>query len=139
MTMKIKILIISFVLILSAISAAQLKMNHIDPIAVSPDKYTVLLENEHVRVVEYLVQPGEKDTWHTHPPKVSYVVSGGSLRITLEGGDSFVIEEVSGSAAWMGALGRHFGENIGTTPVRIALVEIKSLADAPFEDVGRLD
>ena len=139
MTMRTKILIIGFVLILSAIGAAQLKVNHIDPTVVSPDKYTVLLENEHVRVVEYLLQPGEKDTWHTHPPKVSYVVSGGSLRITLDGGESFVVEEVSGSAAWMGALDRHFGENIGATPVRITFIEIKSLADAPFEDVARRD
>ena len=137
--MNTKILVVGFASILSATSAAQLEMNHIDPTAVSPDNYSVLLENDHVRVVEYLLQPGEKDTWHTHPPKVSYVVSGGSLRITLDGGDSFVVEEVSGSAAWMGALDRHFGENIGATPVRITFIEIKSLADAPFEDVDRRD
>jgi hypothetical protein len=39
----------------------------------------------------------------------------------------------------MEAVGRHFGENVGTTPVRIVLVEIKSLADAPFKDIGKRD
>jgi quercetin dioxygenase-like cupin family protein len=137
--MKTGILIVCFMLALSAIIVAQLRSNHIDPTEVSPEKYTILLENEHVRVLEYEIQPGEKDAWHTHPPKVSYVVSGGSLRITPKGGESFVVEEKSGSAAWMGAVGPHVGENVGATPVRIALVELKLLADTPFEDLGGRD
>jgi quercetin dioxygenase-like cupin family protein len=137
--MKSRILFVIFILTLSAHSVAQQQPDHTDPTQVSPEKYTVLLENEHVRVVEYVIKPGEKDAWHTHPPKVSYIVSGGKLRITPEGADSFVVDENSGNAAWMGALGRHFGENVGTTPIRIVLVEIKSLSDAPFEEIGKRD
>lgn len=137
--MKSRILFVIFILTLSAHSVAQQQPDHIDPTKVSPEKYTILLESEHVRVVEYVIKPGEKDAWHTHPPKVSYIVSGGKLRITPEGADSFVVEESSGNAAWMGALGRHFAENVGTTPVRIVLVEIKSLSDAPFEEIGKRD
>ena len=137
--MKSRILCASFLLVLSAVTAAQQQPGHIDPALVSPDIYTVLLENEHVRVLEYRILPGEKEAWHTHPPKVAYIVSGGKLRITKEDGDSFVVEEDSDNVAWMNAVGRHFGENIGTTPVRIVLVEIKSLADAPFEDIGKRD
>ncbi len=137
--MKSRIFFVIFILTLSAHSAAQQQPNHTDPTEVSPEKYTVLLENEHVRIVEYVIKPGEKDAWHTHPPKVSYIVSGGKLRITPEGADSFVVEENFGNAAWMGALGRHFGENVGTTPIRIVLVEIKSLSDAPFGEIGKRD
>jgi quercetin dioxygenase-like cupin family protein len=137
--MKSRILFVIFILTLSANSTAQQQPDHTDPTKVSPEKYTVLLENEHVRVVEYVIKPGEKDAWHTHPPKVSYIVSGGKLRITPEGADSFVVDENSGNAAWMGALGRHFGENVGTTPIRIVIVEIKSLSDAPFEEIGKRD
>ncbi len=137
--MKSRILIVIFILTSAAHSTAQQQPDHTDPTKVSPEKYTVLLENEHVRVVEYVIKPGEKDAWHTHPPKVSYIVSGGKLRITPEGADSFVVDENSGNAAWMGALGRHFGENVGTTPIRIVLVEIKSLSDAPFEEIGKRD
>ena len=115
---------------------AQQPPRHIDPASILPDMYEVLLDNEHVRVVEYRIEPGEKDDWHTHPPKASYVVSGGTLRITLENGESFVVAETAGSAAWLGAVGLHFGENIGDTPVRIVFIEIKSIADAPFEPVA---
>ncbi len=135
--MKAAIFFVACILCLSTLAAAQLKPDHIDAAEVSPYKYTVLLENEHVRVLEYQIKPGQKEAWHTHPPKVSYIVSGGKLRITTEGGDSFVVDEDSANAAWMGAVGRHFGENIGTTPIRIVLVEIKSLAAAPFEEIGK--
>lgn len=121
---------------LSMISTAQVRPAHIDPVDVSPDKFTVPLENEHVRVLKYRLAPGEKDDWHTHPPKVSYVVSGGGLRITPRGEESFVVNEKSGSAAWMGAVGPHYGENVGETTVHITIVELKSLADAPFEAIG---
>ena len=43
------------------------------------------LENENVRVLEYVLEPGERDQWHTHPAKVSYV-RGGELRIHLADG-----------------------------------------------------
>ncbi len=98
----------------------------VDPVVVSPERFTVLLENSHVRVVEYVLLPGQRDQWHTHPPKVSYVVAGGTLRITTEDGRSFLATEKRGSATWMDALGRHFAENVGKTPVRILLVEVKS-------------
>jgi quercetin dioxygenase-like cupin family protein len=98
----------------------------IDAVSVSPDRFKVLLENPHVRVIEYVLLPGERDQWHTHPPKVSYVVSGGTLRITTEDGQSFLTNEKTGSATWMDTLGQHFGQNVGKTPVRIVLVEIKS-------------
>jgi len=116
--------------------AADQSPEHIDALLVSPGIYRILLENEHVRVLEYTLQPGQKEAWHTHPAKVSYIVSGGELRITTENGESFLVTEDADNAVWMGAVGRHFGENVGSTVVRIVLVEIKSLADAPFEDIG---
>lgn len=100
-----------------------------DPVVASPDKYHVLFENQHVRVVEYRIEPGERDNWHSHPPKIAYVVEPGTLRITTATGRSFVVEEQQGTARWLGAVGRHYGENIGATPVKIVFVEIKSVTD----------
>ncbi len=99
--------------------------NQIDATIASPDMYEVLLENEHVRVVRYRIGPGERDQLHTHPAKVSYIVSGGTLRITLASGESFIVEEDTDSATWLGAIGSHYAENIGMTAVQIVLVEIK--------------
>lgn len=98
----------------------------IDALSASPENFKLLLENEHVRVLEYTLQPGEKDKPHTHPPKVSYIVEGGSLRITTGGGKSFVVDESVGHAMWSEEIGEHFVENIGPTPVKVVLVEVKS-------------
>ncbi len=109
----------------------------IDAVSVSPDKYKVLLENDNVRVVEYTIKPGERDQTHTHPPKVSYTVEGGSLRITMADGTSAVHESTAGDATWDPARSSHFAENVGTVPVRIVLFEIKRVDDrvpAPSED-----
>lgn len=100
----------------------------LDALTASPDNFKLLLENDQVRVLEYTLAPGQRDTWHTHPPKVSYVVTGGKVRVTTEDGKSFVADEEAGSASWMGALGRHFVENVGTTTVRVVLTEVKSAA-----------
>ena len=58
--------------------------SEIDFVKSSPDKTKILLENEYVRVIEYSLKPGEKDSTHTHPPKTSYVISGGTLRVYPE-------------------------------------------------------
>jgi quercetin dioxygenase-like cupin family protein len=106
----------------------------IDPVAVSPGMYKVLLENDYVRVVEYTIKPGERDQLHTHPPKVSYVLSGGRLRITL-GDSSFVTTEETGEVIFRGAVPEHYATNIGDTPVRIVLFEPKKFdaTAAPME------
>ena len=120
---------------LVALAATVLLANHaraqaaavIDPVAVSPDKYKVVLDNEQVRVVEYSLRPGEKDNPHMHPAKVSYVLNGGMLQINPDGGAPFSSEEKRGDVAWMNSVPRHFAENTGTTPVRIVLFEIKQI------------
>ncbi len=120
-------LAIIFIVASPASVVAQQQADQIDPVTSSPDMYRVLLENEHVRVVRYQIEPGERDEWHTHPAKVSYVASGGTLRITTEDADSFVVDEHSDSASWLGAIGKHYAENIGKDTVRIILVEVKSV------------
>jgi quercetin dioxygenase-like cupin family protein len=106
--------------------AYQMDTTEIDVIKTSPDKAKVLLENKFVRVVEYSLKPGEKDSTHTHPPKTSYVISGGTLRVYPENEKPFDAEEVKGSAEWADKIGKHYVENIGTTTVTIVLTEIKS-------------
>ena len=96
-----------------------------DALLASPDNFRLLLENEYVRVVEYAVQPGQRDQWHTHPAKVSYVAEGGTLRVSTEDGQSFLADEKAGTATWAGAVGRHFVQNVGKTTVRIILTEVK--------------
>ena len=126
LTLVVRSAIVFLLFPLTAASQAPAdRVTPIDAVSVSPDRFKVLLENAHVRVIEYVLLPGERDQWHTHPPKVSYVVTGGTLRITTDDGQSFLADEKTGSATWMDALGRHFATNVGKTPVRIVLIEIK--------------
>ena len=105
----------------------------IDPVLVSPRQFEVLIENDHVRVVRYRLSPGENDAWHTHPAKVSVVVTGGTLLITTADGETFEVMEESGSASWMTSLGEHFAKNVGDTPVQIILVEVKSASTTSIQ------
>ncbi len=98
----------------------------IDFVKASPDKAKIVLKNEFVRVIEYSLKPGEKDSTHTHPPKTSYVISGGLLRIYPENGKPFDAEEILGNVEWSDKVGKHYVENIGNTTVTILLTEIKS-------------
>jgi quercetin dioxygenase-like cupin family protein/ketosteroid isomerase-like protein len=100
------------------------KLN-IDALKASPGIFKVLMENEHVRVIQYSLKPGEKDNWHTHPPKSSYVVSGGKLKVYLKNGETILADEKAGTASWMDYVGEHYVENIGNTTVTIVLTEIK--------------
>ena len=77
--------------------------------------------------MEYSLEPGKKDQWHTHPPKSGYVVSGGTLKIYPEKGEPFISVEKAGDTFWSNYVGKHYDENIGNTTVTIILTEIKSL------------
>ena len=100
---------------------------NIDIVQTSPNQARVLMENEHVRVVEYSVKPGEKDVWHTHPPRSSYVVSGGKVKVYSENGEPKISEVKAGATSWAGQGAKHYVENIGNTDIKIILTEIKSL------------
>jgi hypothetical protein len=41
-----------------------------DPLKTDSDKYTIVLENERVRVLEYRDKPGDKTAMHDHPDLV---------------------------------------------------------------------
>jgi quercetin dioxygenase-like cupin family protein len=127
---------ISAVLVGALVAGASFASDDIDAAAAAPDEFKVLLENDDVRVLEYEIRPGQQDPWHTHPPKVSYVLAGGKLRITPKVGAPFEITETAGEASWLASLGPHRAENVGTTPVRILLVEVKAAAGAAASSAG---
>lgn len=52
----------------------------VDGLVSSPDNFKLLLENDHVRVLQYTLLPGALDHWHTHAPRVGYGLSGAKIR-----------------------------------------------------------
>jgi len=99
--------------------------SEIDALKASPENFKLLFENDHVRVLEYTLKPGLKDQPHTHPPKSSYIVTGGKLKVYRENGESEIFDDQAGTASWMDHVGKHYVENIGTTEIKIILTEVK--------------
>jgi len=96
-----------------------------DAATVTPKVVTVKLENEGVRVLEFLSEPGDKERWHSHPAFVVYVVSGGTLRIQTPDGKSNDVEFNTGDVRWRDPV-THTTENIGKTPLHAIIVELKT-------------
>ena len=94
-----------------------------DPIVTNPDLYRVLFENERVRVLEYLDQPGDATQPHTHPDSVMVTLS--TFRRRLRSGAHEVdVELPAFQARWLDAQ-EHAGTNIGITPTHTLFVELK--------------
>jgi quercetin dioxygenase-like cupin family protein len=100
----------------------------VDGLVSSPANFKLLLENDHVRVLQYTLLPGALDHWHTHPPRVGYVLSGAKIRVTEADGSHTDYDEKTGDTYWGEFSPLHDTLNIGTTPYIALLVEVK---DAP--------
>ncbi|MEZ5650494.1 MAG: hypothetical protein R3E87_08085 [Burkholderiaceae bacterium] len=95
-----------------------------DPIATDGDKYRVLLENEQVRVLAYEDQPGARTQWHTHPGFVVVALAPFERRLTLDDGRRLTRRFDTGEVLFSKGE-THLGENIGTTPTRVIMIELK--------------
>jgi quercetin dioxygenase-like cupin family protein len=98
-----------------------------DPVAVAPDKYKALQENERVRVLEVRLQPGDKLAMHSHPDYVSCSLSGGKVRFTAPDGKTTDVELKPGETQFRAAE-THAVENIGTGELRVLNIELKAAA-----------
>jgi len=96
-----------------------------DPAVVNAKMVSVKLDNAHVRVLDSVLQPGDKEQMHSHPAAVIYVVSGGKMRNHLADGKTSEAEVKAGDVIYRDAV-THWSENIGTTPVHVVLVELKN-------------
>ena len=103
-----------------------------DPIRTNPEKYRTILENEHVRVLEYHDSPGERTNPHRHPDSVMYTLSAFRRRLHFADGTREVAME-PGQVFWLPAQ-IHAGENIGTTDTSVIFVELKNTGSAPVQE-----
>ncbi len=95
-----------------------------DPIETDGDKYSVVLENERVRVLRYHDKPGDKTSQHYHPDYVLYAESSFRRRLTFPDGRKQEVDVRAGSIVWMKGH-QHIGENIGDTNTDVIIVELK--------------
>ena len=87
----------------------------------------VAIENEKVRVVEFVLEPGVAMGMHDHPrDRVEITLAGGRVRVTTPDGKTQEVDEKEGSVVWSKAsAARHDVTNIGPRPLRAYHVELK--------------
>ena len=107
----------------------------LDALIAAPEYHHLLLENEHVRVLEVRIPPGQIVPVHAHRwSSVAHVKSASDfLRRDEEGKlifDSRTAEvpQKASDVVWTPPLPPHSVENIGAAEIHVLLVELKCVA-----------
>jgi len=96
-----------------------------DPVKVAPDHFTVLLDNERVRVLDFHSTAGIKIPLHSHPAYVSYSISGaGKTKFTSADGKVTEQTAKTGQATWHEPE-THASEYQGSGSTHVLLIELK--------------
>jgi quercetin dioxygenase-like cupin family protein len=95
-----------------------------DAVTVAPHFYTVVLENDRVRVLEARGKPGDKTALHAHPAQVVIAITAGQFRFTSPDGHTVEVELKAGQAMYLDPV-EHTAEITGTTESHTVLVELK--------------
>jgi len=96
----------------------------LDPVKLDPKYHTVPLENDRVRVLRTVLEPGIKSPQHEHPHYV--VVYLTELHTTMQLGDGRVVDNPRqpGDVAWRDQM-KHVTENVGPRTAVEIQVEVK--------------
>lgn len=105
--------------------AAAADSSTLDPVKLSPQDYTVRLENERVRVLEWRLKRGGREQMHSHPDGVVIILNDATLKSTAPDGTSITRSVINGEVKWGPAVS-HSIENVGSTEAHSLLVELKS-------------
>jgi beta-alanine degradation protein BauB len=95
-----------------------------DAVTVAPHLYTVVLENERVRVLAVRGKPGDKTERHAHPAYLAIAITDGKFRFTRPDGQAVDVEFKAGQAIYQNPV-EHTTEITGTTEAHVILVELK--------------
>jgi quercetin dioxygenase-like cupin family protein len=108
------------------------ELPELDAMLAAPDHHAVLLENEHVRVLDTRLAPGESTPVHAHGwPAALYVLSWSDF-VRKDPQGTIILDSRQaqmrpnpGEAFWGSALAAHSVTNVGTSLLHIIAVEVK--------------
>jgi hypothetical protein len=110
--------VLTAALILSALAAAP------DALDVDSEHYSLVFENDRVRVIRIEYDPGEKSVMHSHMDSVVVALTDTETRMHLPDGSSVDDALAAGHAQWADA-GDHLPENISGQSMEALLIELK--------------
>jgi quercetin dioxygenase-like cupin family protein len=100
-----------------------------DVMVADPKHHKVEFENDQVRILHYLLEPGETSPTHGHPDNVQVVLTDASATVTTPDGKTTSVTAKAGEVHWRPA-GQHTVQNTGKQPLEGVLVEMKGGAAA---------
>src|ERR1700693_133101 len=95
-----------------------------DAAKVDPKHYTVVSENDQVRILKVHYGPHEKSVMHSHPASVAVFLTDFKGQFTLPDGKKQAVSNKAGDAQFTPA-GTHLPENTGDKGMDLILVELK--------------
>lgn len=95
-----------------------------DAVAVAPDHYSVVEENDRVRILEFRGGPGTTTEMHSHPAVIAVALTDAKVRFTFPNGQSMELELSSGMAMYQDA-SDHATEVLGDSESHVILIELK--------------
>jgi hypothetical protein len=96
-----------------------------DPVAMYPENYRVLFEDERVRVLDFRLKKGAQEEFHTHPANVAVFLGEFKIRFTLPDGKTALRDAHLGDVGDSSSAVTHASENIGATDAHGILIELK--------------
>jgi len=100
-----------------------------DPVKVDPKHYSVVSENDQVRILKVHYGPHEKSVMHSHPNSVAVFLTDGTSHFTFPDGKTSDMKVKAGDAAYTPAV-THLPEDQGDKPFELILVELKGKGGA---------
>jgi quercetin dioxygenase-like cupin family protein len=116
------------VIVAALVCGAARAADDLDSTRADPAHHKLEFENDQVRVVRYVIPPGETALLHSHPALVNVFFTTGELKATAQDGSTSDIHAKAGTASWRGPT-VHSVANVGSTPLEGVLVEPKERPD----------
>jgi beta-alanine degradation protein BauB len=113
----------------------------LDSVKADAAHHKVEFENDQVRVVRYMIPPGDKTANHSHPNNVNIFLADANAKVITPDGKTAELHGKAGAVAWRGPI-THVVENTGDKPIEGVLIEPKkpsSALPAGAQDVAAAD
>src|SRR5262245_11274083 len=120
--LRVRGILVGLSLCLGVVAAAA--QSYPDSTVAAPDVHQVVLENEHVRVLQVLARPGATTNMHSHPPMFVVSLDTARVRFTYPDGKTEIKDLRPGTLFWVDGVDHAWELLAGQ--VNIVAVEVKS-------------
>lgn len=101
-----------------------------DAVKVDPKHYSVVTENDQVRILKVHYGPHEKSVMHSHPATVAVFLTDAKGTFTFPDGKKEDFNIKAGQSQYSAA-GTHLPENTGDAGMDVIVIELKGKAAKP--------